>query len=261
MIATSPAPGTRSLARAIAAGEWLVMATLPDDESTAADLARHAGALCDAVTAVIIEERPGVARALTPAHRAHVLREAGVGVIVALSGRDRNRVALEGELVALAHIGVDAVLVHPSDEAPPVAGRPSAPPVDDLDADALAALARRVGHVTALSAPAGAAPDALAARVAADRAELIVVPASDAAEVAVLGAGLAALGVGIPLIVRIPGDLAAADAARLAREVASLPGVAGVHVTPAPDATGDDAVRALAEIAAGLAAPTRDVRA
>jgi hypothetical protein len=32
-------------------------------------------------------------------------------------------------------------------------------------------------------------------------------------------------------------------------------------VTPAPHATADDAVRALAEIAAGLAAPTRDVRA
>jgi methylenetetrahydrofolate reductase (NADPH) len=260
MIATSPAPGTRSLARAIAAGEWIVTATLPDDESTAADLARHAGALRDAVTAVIIEERPGVARALTPAHRAHVLREAGLGVIVALSGRDRNRVALEGELVALAHIGVDAVLIHPSDEAPPVAGRAPAPPVDDLDEAALAALARRVGHVSAFSARAGATPDAFAARVAGCRTDLIFVRAADADEVAALGAGLAALGVDIPLSVGVPGHLAAADAARLAREVASLPGVAGVHVTPAADATGDDAVRALAELAAGLAAPTRDVR-
>jgi methylenetetrahydrofolate reductase (NADPH) len=264
MIATSPAPGTRSLADAIAAGEWVVTATLPDDESTAADLSRHAAALRGAVTAVIVEERPGVARALAPTHRAHILREAGLGVIVALSGRDRNRVALEGELVALAHIGVDAVLVHPADDPLLVSGRAPAPPVDDLDEDALATLARRGGHVTAVAAPAGASTETLAARVADGCTGPIFVPAADADEIAMLDAGLAALGLSIPLIVRIPGPLTAAEAARLARDVAAVPGVAGVQVTVAAGATGDDAVRALAEVAAGVAAagPTmRDARA
>ncbi|MEV7693109.1 hypothetical protein AB0N73_07225 [Microbacterium sp. NPDC089189] len=124
----------------------IVSATLPSHVATVVELRAAAAVLGPVVDAVLIREPPG-GHGLALTHRAAVLRAEGADVIVALSGRDRNRVAVEGELAALADIDIAAVLV------------PGREPTLDLDATQIAALARRAGHTVAVPEAYRAADD------------------------------------------------------------------------------------------------------
>lgn len=61
------------------------------------------------VHAVLAGDSPRNRVQFPPAYRAALIKAAGLRAWAGLSCRDRNRVALEGELAALAHLGVDAV--------------------------------------------------------------------------------------------------------------------------------------------------------
>ncbi len=84
-----------------------------------------------------------------PSHRAAAAAGSGEAVVVELSGGDRNRVAIEGELAALADAGAAGVVI-----AAPAAG--PVPAVDDLDPERIAALVDRAG-LLALRRDAGGA--------------------------------------------------------------------------------------------------------
>ncbi|MCC4907928.1 hypothetical protein [Microbacterium sp. cx-59] len=137
----------------------LVCVTLPAEVATVAALRTAARLLGPVVDAVLLDEPAGGA-GLALTHRAAVLRAEGAEVIVVLGRRDRNRVALEGELAALAEIDVAAVLIAaghgPAGDA--AAGDPSGG-VCDLSAAQLAALARRAGHTVAVPEPFSATED------------------------------------------------------------------------------------------------------
>ena len=109
-----------------------------DDVGPDPDRLRQAALV--AAGTVLVRDRPGP-RVLSPAHQAAVLTAAGVDVVVELSCRHRNRVALEGEVAALADCGVAGVLVTDGD------GREDTParPVHDLDAAGLARLVADAG--------------------------------------------------------------------------------------------------------------------
>ena len=67
---------------------------------------------------------------------AHLLGDRGIETIMQISGRDRNRLALQSDLLGAAALGVSNVLCMSGD--PPSAGdHPDAKPVFDLDAIAL----------------------------------------------------------------------------------------------------------------------------
>lgn len=74
---------------------------------------------------------------------AALLRQAGIEPILQLTCRDRNRIALQGELLGAAALGVDNLLVLHGD--PPQAGdQPETKAVYDLTSEELAATARRI---------------------------------------------------------------------------------------------------------------------
>lgn len=95
-----------------------------------------------------------------PAYRAALLRAAGLDVWAGVNCRDRNRVALEGELAALADIdgaGVSGVHCVTGDHTG-TGSRPDAAPVFDLDSVELTSLATSAGHLTSVAESPAAPP-------------------------------------------------------------------------------------------------------
>ncbi|WP_460774639.1 methylenetetrahydrofolate reductase C-terminal domain-containing protein [Microbacterium sp. GXF7504] len=143
----SPTPAAAALLRAPAPLREL------DLDGTDPELLRRAATA--GTGPVLVRDRPGP-RALSPAYRATVLARSGVPVVAELSCRHRNRVALEGEVAALADAGAAGVLVDGSEDA---ADTP-ATPVHDLDRAGLIDLVARAGLAVLVTDadPAPAAP-------------------------------------------------------------------------------------------------------
>ena len=282
-------PGAGDAARVAAA--WaatrpLVLADLPTAALDRAALLRSADLLAEGVDAVLIGDHPGARVQFPPSYRALLLRDRGVAVWAGLNCRDRNRVALEGELAALADAGAAAVHCVTGDHTA-VGHRPDAAPVFDLDATRLAAAARATGLLVSVAEspcapPAARRPARLAEKVRAGAQVCIVNHAGGRAPVAefvaagpeipyiacvpvVLGAAQARLLAAFPGLVLPPGFLAGIldapdpvvagiDAAvRLAGELLGVPGVRGVDLGAVPVA-GEEAAtcRALATIGRAL---------
>lgn len=185
----------------------------------------EAGVRLRELTAVIAGEPPGLREALSPTHKALLLAAAGSRVVAGLTCRDRNRVALEGELAALADLGVSGVLAVTGDH-PASTALPQAQPVFDLDATRLAALARRAGLFVAVAEQPSAPPvdyrPTRLARKAHAGAELgILNLCGDLAEIRRFTAALATTATPVPVLVSVPVLTSAATTRRLA----ALPGV------------------------------------
>jgi 5,10-methylenetetrahydrofolate reductase len=94
-----------------------------------------------------------------PAYRADVVASEGLHPWMGLNCRDRNRVALEGELAALANIGASVHCV--TGDHPAIGHRPDASAVFDLDSPQLAALAAEHGLLVSVAESPLAPPMAL----------------------------------------------------------------------------------------------------
>lgn len=246
----------------------IVLGDFPVREPLRAAQIAGAAVLREHVDAALVGEPPSIAVQLPHAHRARLLGAEGLAVWSTVNARDRNRVALEGELAALAHAG--AVAAHCVTGDPVGAGRrPEAAPVFDLDSAGLLPLARGAGLLASAAEsvetePVGRRPAAFARKVAAgaELAFLNLVSGPEPVDgflraLEALGAGVRAL-VCVPLVIdagsaRIltgldghaepPGLVAAvlgADdpretgiraAVRLAERILAVPGVAGVNVS------------------------------
>jgi 5,10-methylenetetrahydrofolate reductase len=263
-----------------------VLADLPTAPLSRAALLRSADLLADGVDAVLIGDHPGARVQFPPSYRTLLLRDRGVAVWAGLNCRDRNRVALEGELAALADAGAAAVHCVTGDHTA-VGHRPDAAPVFDLDATRLAALARAAGLVVSVAEspcapPAGLRPARLTEKVRAGAQVCVVNHAGGRAAVAefvasgpdipyiacvpvVLGPAQARLLAAFPGVVLPPGFLdailaardpvvAGIDAAvRLAEELLDVPGVRGVDLGAVPVKGEEDATcRALATVGRAL---------
>ncbi len=98
----------------------------------------------DGVDAVLIGDHGGARVQFPPAYRAMLMKQAGLESWVGFNCRDRNRVALEAEAAALAHLGVAGVNCVTGDHTGS-GHRSDAKPVFDLDSTQLASLARAAG--------------------------------------------------------------------------------------------------------------------
>jgi 5,10-methylenetetrahydrofolate reductase len=135
--------------RALLAVRPVVVADFPARALDAASIAECAGILSGRVDAVLAGDA-GVARVqFSPSYRAHLIQSAGLAVWTGFNCRDRNRVALEGELAGLAHVGVAGVHCVTGDHTL-TGSRPDAAPVFDLDSTETAALARVAGHLVSV---------------------------------------------------------------------------------------------------------------
>lgn len=143
----------------------IVVADFPARPLDADDLEACAGILRGTVDAVLAGDSPRARVQFPPAYRARLIRDAGLEVWSGLTCRDRNRVAIEAELAALAHAGVAGVHCVTGDH-PRGGSRADAAPVFDLDSTETAALAAAAGHLVSVAeAPAAPPTDRRANRL------------------------------------------------------------------------------------------------
>ena len=281
-----PAPAPQHPLLDVLAARHVVIADLPTAPLDRDALRRSADLLAGSVDAVLIGDHPGARVQFPPSYRAHLLRDRGIAVWAGLTCRDRNRVALEGELAALADAEVAAVHCVTGDHTV-IGHRPDAAPVFDLDSTQLAARARAAGLLVSVAeSPAARPADHRAARLAekvrAGAQICVVNHAGGAGPVAafvaagpdipyvacvpvVLGPAQARLFATFPGLVLPPGflagildapdpEVAGIDAAvHLAEELLAVPGVRGVDLGALPVAGAEDATaRALAVVGRAL---------
>jgi 5,10-methylenetetrahydrofolate reductase len=260
--------------------------SVPAHRTVAAALAPS----CDAVLVGEHQNRPD----FPPAVLASMLREAGARPWITLACRDRNRVVLEQELTGLRHLGVDAVLCVTGD-ARAYDVRPDVTQVFDLDGPRLAALAASVGMAAAVPEAPAAPPRHLRPFRLVQKqragAAVAVLNHDSVASVTAFMAAAARAGLTIPVIASVavftdepsaavlrglpgleldpdvvrrvlddPDPVAAgvATAAREARALLAIPGVAGVNISGLASARGYEFA---AQVKAELAARIREERA
>jgi methylenetetrahydrofolate reductase (NADPH) len=130
-----------ALAGLLRSGEFVVTAELNPPKSAAAGVVRRrAEALKGVVDAVNVTDsnRAMVAMAAIPA--ATIVRSAGLEPIVQMTGRDRNRIALQADVLGAAAIGIENFVFMSGDD-PKQGNHPDAVYVKDLDGVGLVKMA------------------------------------------------------------------------------------------------------------------------
>jgi hypothetical protein len=206
------------------ATEPLVIVDLPDPGPAAGgdELRRVAAGLADHVDAALFGDSNWARVRYPPTYRASLVLDEGLRPWPGLTCRDRNAVALEGELAALADLGVE--VVHCVTGNHPVSGhRPEATPVFELDSTQLVSAAVAAGLVTSVAAsgvavPVERRPARLAEKVRAGASIAIVDALPDPARVASLVERTTELADHpIRFLVVVPVPTGPADLDRLAR--------------------------------------------
>jgi methylenetetrahydrofolate reductase (NADPH) len=134
--------GPGMLARVLAAGEFAVTAEVsPPRGASTEPVTRKAAALRDWVHAVNITDNAGATARMAGWAGCLAALDAGVEPIMQLTCRDRNRLALQSELLAASALGIPNMLLMTGDH-PRQGDHPQAKPVFDLDGTQLLGVAR-----------------------------------------------------------------------------------------------------------------------
>jgi 5,10-methylenetetrahydrofolate reductase len=139
-------------------GDFVVTAELNPPKSAAASVVRRrAGVLKGYVDAVNVTDsnRAVVAMAAIPA--AVIVRDAGLEPIVQMTGRDRNRIALQADLLGAAALGLEHFLFMSGDD-PKQGNHPDAVNVKDLDGIGLVKMADDIKQPPSYAIGATASP-------------------------------------------------------------------------------------------------------
>ncbi len=136
------------LEQKITGGEFIVTTELTPPKGTdLGELFEKAALLKDWVDAINLTESPRALMAVAPIPVARRLQEHGVEAIVQMTSRDRNRIAIQADLLGADLLGVHNFVFMGGD--PPERGdHPDAKPVFDLTASQMAGAARALslGH-------------------------------------------------------------------------------------------------------------------
>jgi 5,10-methylenetetrahydrofolate reductase len=147
--AAAPASGATRM-RALLATKQIVVTDFPARALDHASLVECAAALRGATDAVLAGDSGRERVQFPPAYRTALIRAEGLEVWSGFTCRDRNRVAMEAELVALAHAEASGVHCVTGDHTR-TGSRPDAAPVFDLDSTQAASLARSAGHLVSVA--------------------------------------------------------------------------------------------------------------
>jgi hypothetical protein len=126
---------------ATAAARPVVVADLVAPALSADGVRAGAAEIAGFADACLTGDHPGARVQFPPSYQARLLADEGVTAWAGISCRDRNRVALEGEIAACADAGVAGVHCVTGDH-PGTGHRPDAASVFDLDSVGLVELAR-----------------------------------------------------------------------------------------------------------------------
>jgi methylenetetrahydrofolate reductase (NADPH) len=140
----SSASAASELQRQLRGGGFVVTAELtPPVSIVPAEFIDRALALRGLVTAVNVTDGAGSRAHLSSLAASHFLVRNGIEPILQLTCRDRNRIALQGELLGAAALGVRNILVLRGDD-PTTGDQPDTKAVFDLDTAGLLAMAHRM---------------------------------------------------------------------------------------------------------------------
>ena len=122
-------------------GQFVVTAEITPPVSTdPAEFLQRALPLKGLATAVNVTDGAGAKVHLSSLAAAHFLVQSGIEPIFQVTCRDRNRLALQGDLLGAASLGIHNILVLAGDN-PKLGDQPEAKPVYDLDSRGLLAMA------------------------------------------------------------------------------------------------------------------------
>jgi methylenetetrahydrofolate reductase (NADPH) len=135
------ASGTSELARRLAAGRFAVTAEMSPPVSTdPSEFVAKAMPLKGLASAVNVTDGAGAKAHLSSLVAAHFLNQAGIEPILQMTCRDRNRLALEADLLGAMALGVRNILVLSGDD-PKVGDQPETKGVNDLTSPGLLGIA------------------------------------------------------------------------------------------------------------------------
>ena len=146
----------------LADGRFVITAEVtPPVTASAGDLLAKVAPLAGLVDAINVTDAAGAHPALSSLAAAAILAREGLEPVCQLTCRDRNRIALAGDLLGAAAQGVRNLLILHGDD-PKTGDMPEAKPVYDLDSRALMSLVRDMRDKAVLpSGRAIASPPAL----------------------------------------------------------------------------------------------------
>ena len=134
-------PGRSRLKRILESGQFALTAEItPPASSDLAELLRKAAPLKGLADAINVTDGASARAHLESTIAASTLLQNGMETILQLTCRDRNRIALQSQLLGAAALGLTNILVLRGDD-PKAGDQPDAKPVFDLDAAGLAATA------------------------------------------------------------------------------------------------------------------------
>jgi methylenetetrahydrofolate reductase (NADPH) len=142
-----PIPADR-LREQLRSQRFLITAELESPRNaSAANVRRQSKAFAGLVDAIDCTDNSGAIARMNPVAAAAIAAQSGAITLIQLTGRDRNRIALQSELLGAAAVGAAGVVCITGD--PPGTGNhPAASSVYDLDSVALVAAVRAMagGH-------------------------------------------------------------------------------------------------------------------
>ncbi len=131
-------------------GQFVITAEITPPVSTdPAEFLRRAMPLKGLATAVNVTDGAGAKVHLSSLATAHFLVQSGIEPIFQMTCRDRNRLALQGDILGAASLGIRNILVLGGDD-PKAGDQPETKPVYDLDSRTLLAMAHRMRTENAL---------------------------------------------------------------------------------------------------------------
>src|SRR5271157_4208919 len=132
-------PSRSRLQQVLESGRFALTAEItPPASSDLAELLAKAAPLKGLADAVNVTDGAGARAHLDSTIAASALLKDGIEPILQLTCRDRNRIALQSQLLGAAALGIANILVLRGDD-PKAGDQPEAKPVFDLDAAGLAA--------------------------------------------------------------------------------------------------------------------------
>jgi methylenetetrahydrofolate reductase (NADPH) len=139
---TSPGPTT--FAERLHGGKFVITAEIAPPASCGPDdLRRKAERLSGLADAVNVTDGAGARASMSALAAASLLIGMGIEPILQLACRDKNRLALQGELMGAAALGIRNLLLLTGDD-PKAGDQPDTKPVFDIDSKALLETARRL---------------------------------------------------------------------------------------------------------------------
>jgi methylenetetrahydrofolate reductase (NADPH) len=138
----TPLPGT--LQERLRQGHFVMTAELvPPVSCDAHELLRKAAGLKAIADAVNVTDGAGARAHMSALAAASLLRQAGIEPILQITCRDKNRLALQSEMMGAAALGIRNLLLLSGDD-PKAGDQPDTKPVFDVDSKTLIETARRL---------------------------------------------------------------------------------------------------------------------